>query len=112
MDWTSQLPDKLRKAAYHASNEFAWTKSDSLDVIDWLSSQGLSVSGVELWLATHPGPTIPTPYVYQWSARPATVGQSNAAVQNTAAKKYISEFEWDEKDHHRQGQTPYFNLTV
>jgi hypothetical protein len=112
MDWISQLPERLRNAAYRANNEYAWSRTDAVDVIDWLSSRNLPVVGVELWLPTQPGPTIPTPYIYEWSAPANVSGPLNASIQNEMAKKYISEFEWDERDLQWHGQIPYFNLTV
>jgi hypothetical protein len=113
MHWISQLSDRLKEAAYYASNEYAWTRNDALEVIDWLSAKGLPVWGVELWLRTQPGPTIPTPYIYQWSM-PTTdsATKPDAPTQNEMAKRYVSSFEWDENDLQSQGKIPYFNLTV
>ena len=112
MDWISQLPDRLKNSAYRAGTEYAWNMRDTMEVIDWLSSRGLPVWGLEVWLPTQPGPTIPTPYIYQWSATVNPSGQSDAMMQNEMAKKYVSEFRWDERDQQRHEQIPYFNLTV
>lgn len=112
MDWTSKLPERLTAAAYRAGGEYAWSKKDALDVVNWLSSQGEIVCAVEVWLPTKPGPTIPTPFVYQWSIQTKVLALPNTFNQNTAAMKYISEFHWDEKDAEHLDAIPYFNLTV
>lgn len=112
MDWVSQLPARLGATAYRAANEHAWNRRDVLDVIDWLSFRGIPVLGVDVWLPTHPGPTIPTPCIYEWSAPSNLLERSDVFVQNAMAKKYISEFEWGKDDRRWHGETPYFNLTV
>src|SRR5258708_6681408 len=89
------IPETLRRAAYMSAHEAAWYEPRAVDVIRLLSAQGRSVLGVEVWLATDPGPTIPTPYVYEWTARNRTTGEPwHTYVQdvNAAASDYIRSF--------------------
>ncbi len=44
-----QLPQELRDTAHILSGELAWTETDALRVVEWLSAQGSAVVGVELW---------------------------------------------------------------
>lgn len=66
------------------------------------------VIGVDVWLPTTPGPTIPTPYVYDWnlSSDRVTPEYPRTAVD------FIQTFEWSEDDTSHRGLEPYFNLTV
>jgi hypothetical protein len=109
------IPETLRRAAYMVAGEAAWNEPGALDVIRLLSAQDISVQGVEVWLATDPGPTIPTPYIYEWTARKkAAIEPWNSYVQqvNAAASDYIRSFAWDPMDVQHQQLTPYFNLAV
>jgi hypothetical protein len=109
------VPEALRRAAYLAAGEAAWDEPGALDVIRLLSAQDISIQGLEVWLATDPGPTIPTPYIYEWAARKrATKEPWGMYVQqvNAAASDYVRSFAWDPRDVHHQQLTPYFNLAV
>ena len=110
-----QLPKSLQTRAYHAAGEIAWPRPEALQVIDYLTAQGTAVLGVEIWLPTSPGPTIPTPIIYNWEAEARQ--ESEAWTQfaervNQLAKEYVDSFEWDEEDVSHKSLTPYFNLTL
>jgi len=66
------------------------------------------VIGVDVWLPTNPGLTIPTPFVYDWELR-AEHGSSDYAV---SAAEFIRNVKWADTDTSHQGLSPYFNLTV
>ncbi|MGD0634409.1 MAG: hypothetical protein ABSA13_09060 [Beijerinckiaceae bacterium] len=67
--WVSILPLDILKRAYRASNgELAWPGTDATAVVKILQANGFSILGVDIWLPTRPRPTIPTPFVYDWSA--------------------------------------------
>ncbi|MFA5801489.1 MAG: Imm40 family immunity protein [Thermoleophilia bacterium] len=109
------IPKNLADQAYIYESEAAWPKDDALSVIAFLSQLGIAIYGGEVWLATQPGPTIPTPYIYVWDIGSRNEGESWDVFvirANQAAREYISSFEWDEKDAEHSNLVPYFNFTV
>lgn len=110
--WT--LPEFLQANAYFANGEYAWSKDEAQLVIEHLTEKACAVIGVEIWLATDDGPTIPTQYVYGWEAesyRNSETWPSYVRRVNVRALKYIGDFAWHPKDRHAS-ETAYFNLTV
>jgi hypothetical protein len=111
----SLVTPELRAAAYCYGDEFAWTRDDALKVVDWASKCQIAIAGVEVWLATKPGPTIPTPLIYSWQAEkelykkpwPRFVKEANYL-----ATEYIKHFAWDVSDTSRYSLDPYFNLCL
>jgi hypothetical protein len=99
--WAQSLPAALQARAYRAGAEHAWAREDALAVIAALAARGHTVIGVDVWLATDPGPTIPGPFVYDWSA-----------AQGGTAAQFIAGFAWDPADTSHGGQPPWFALTV
>ncbi len=67
-----------------------------------------AVVGVDIWLPTNPGPTIPAPFVYDWSLR----ADHSSPTYAVGAVEFIRNFKWAETDSSHQGLEPYFNLTV
>ncbi len=115
MSWLLKLPESLRVAAYYAGEEAAWPAEEAINVIECATELGVAVCGVEVWLPTVPGPTIPTPYVYSWEAEEKEPGQGwSDFVQrvNTDAVEYVRDFAWDPEDKSHGGREPYFNLDV
>jgi len=115
MSWLLKLPESLRVAAYYAGEEAAWPAEEAINVLECATELGLAVCGVEVWLPTVPGPTIPTPYVYSWEGedQEAEEGWSDFLQRvNGAAAEYIRQFAWDPKDKSHEGVEPYFNLDV
>lgn len=115
MDWFQRLPDYLQVAAYRAGEEAAWSPAYAVRVIEQLTLLGAAICGVEVWLPTHPGPTIPTPFLYTWECERR--GQHEGWVAfveraNQAAAAYIAAFQWDARDKEKQRLEPYFNLAV
>jgi hypothetical protein len=108
VNWLSVVPRHLLERAYRARDEYAWCRSDAIEVVEALQRFSFKVIGVDVWLATSPGPTIPTPYVYDWDFR--FEGPSMDYPRN--AIDFIRAFEWSERDLAHQGMEPYFNLTV
>jgi len=106
MEWENLLPDDLREAAYKAGSESAWSKRNALRVVEILSADGYVILGVDIWLATKPGPTIPTPFVYDWSLRADLPSQEYPK----SAAEFIQTFEWDPTDTSHNGREPYFNI--
>jgi hypothetical protein len=92
MDWDKLVPDDIRAAAYRSNCECAWNREDALRVIDVLSENGYLVLGVDIWLPTDPGPTIPTPFVYDWSLR----AEAPSKEHPKTAKDFVRTFEWDQ----------------
>jgi len=111
----SDLPSAIADAAYVAGEEAAWDRSHALLVVDYCADRDLAVSGIEIWLATSPGPTIPTPYIYGWEASRRVPGETWAtfvARSNLEARHFIATFEWDSADTTHFGSVPYFNLQI
>ena len=111
----NRVPDNLLKFAYVGQgSEAAWPADEALKVIDWATRSQIAVIGIEVWLPTIPGPTIPTPFVYTHETRR---GETESWDQffdrsNAAAKDYIERFEWDEYDVKHQLKTPFFNMCL
>jgi hypothetical protein len=108
LDWPAHVPSHLLERAYRVGSEFAWPRDDAVEVVSALRRHHFVVVGVDIWLPTHPGPTIPTPYIYDWSLRSdhASPGYAVSAVE------FIRNFKWARDDESHQGLEPYFNLTV
>jgi hypothetical protein len=109
------IPENLITSAYVSKNgEPAWPSKEALEVIDWATSSSLAVFGVEVWLPTMPGPTIPTPYIYTLETeRHEGESWDDFVVRaNTAAATYVRQFEWDRADVRCHHLAPYFNLTM
>jgi hypothetical protein len=110
-----RLPETLQVAAYSAGSEYAWRRDHALLVIKDLEQRGCAVIGVEVWLATEPGPTIPAPGVYTWEAQPRRPEESWAMFVhrvNTDTAEYVRTFSWHPDDRQHAREKPYFNLTV
>ena len=110
-----RLPESLQTAAYCAGSEYAWRQDHALLVIQNLTQRRCAVIGIEVWLATEPGPTIPTPFVYAWEADSYDAAESwSLFVErvNNQAASYIENFVWYPDDKKHTAESPYFNLTV
>ena len=114
MSYLERLPQNLRRAAYYSEREAAWPRAQALEVIDAITEQGGAILGGEIWLATEPGPTIPTPFIYTWETEQRASEGWPQFVQraNEAARQYVVTFAWDDDDGAHHGAEPYFNLTV
>jgi hypothetical protein len=99
-DWVTLLPQNLQGSAYRSSLEWAWAREDAVRVLEILSERGYRVLGIDIWLATTPGPTIPTPFVYDWDAQ----------RYPTQAIEFVKTFAWDTADESHGGREPYFNI--
>ena len=109
------LPTRFRRAVYCAGGEAAWPRREACEVIDCLTDMAVAVIGVEIWLPTEPGPTIPTPIVYSWQAEHegSDVDWLNFIEKaNKSAGEYVRTWQWDEADVQHHGLVPYFNLTL
>ena len=114
MNWTNELPAELLQAAYVSGPERAWPGAEAIQVIGSLAGLNLAVVGVEVWLPTEPGPTIPAPFFYAWSVerRAGETQTQYAARSRREATQYIADFEWDRKDKAHSDREPFFNLTI
>lgn len=112
---TNELPEVFVRAAYVAGDERAWSREWALQVVDFARRHSIAVLGVEVWLATTPGPTIPEPYIYAWSVsdrlseEPAQRFADRCA---TEARTYLSEFAWASDDLANARREPFFNLVL
>ncbi len=99
--WYPLLSRDILDRAYRAGGEMAWDRADALRVVALVESHGYRVIGVEIWLPTRPGPTIPTPFVYDWRES-----------YEIPAAAFIKTFQWDETDRSHGGTAPYFNIST
>jgi len=109
------IPRDLLASAYLSlSGEPAWSKEDAVKVINWATASRLPVSGVEVWLPTTPGPTIPTPYIYTFETEKYVDENRDRFVEraNSAAMDYVKSFEWETDDRQHHGLIPFFNITL
>jgi len=110
-----KVPDYLLARAYFAQNqETAWARNDALKVIDWATATRIPVLGVEIWIPTNPGPTIPTPFIYTFEPKQVQ-GDSKALLvgrSNKEAADYVRLFDWDQDDTAHHGIEPFFNITL
>jgi hypothetical protein len=108
------IPESLLASGYRAENgEMAWDKENALSVLRWAEDCGVCVLGLEVWIPTVPGPTIPMPFVYAFDPR-RDEGESDAvflARANTEVVNYVNSFEWDVQDTAHHAYRPFFNLT-
>jgi hypothetical protein len=107
-DWLLHVPRDIQARAYRSGGEFGWSRQDAVWIAENLRGAHFLVIGVDVWLPTHPGPRIPTPFVYDWELR-AELRSSDYPV---AAAEFIRNFKWADTDASHQGLVPYFNLTV
>lgn len=107
MKWHSLLTPDLLKAAYKADDEMAWSREDAIRVANLLQKRGYVVVGVDIWLPTQPGPTIPTPFVYDWSLR-----ERKPPDYPSSAVEFIRSFAWDPSDESHGGMEPCFNIAA
>jgi hypothetical protein len=108
MDWHKVIPADLRANAYESNSECAWNRGHALRVIDILTENGYVLLGVDIWLPSDSGPTIPTPFVYDWTLR----ADAPSREYPKTAKEFIRTFEWDPADNSHQGTQPYFNIVT
>ena len=109
------IPQAMMASAYLSQGgEAAWDKGHVLEVIQWATTSGIAVFGIEVWLPTEPGPTIPMPFFYSYDSEPNENEEWMAFVKraNAGASRYVKEFDWDSEDHKHRSQEPYFNLTL
>lgn len=115
MSWLHELPPQLHDSAYHAGDEAAWPAAAAIVVVEYLTRIGAAVCGVEVWVSTSPGPTIPMPYVYTSDAKeqgPTENWKEFVERANEAAAEFIRDFSWAPEDKAHQGLSPYFNFDV
>jgi hypothetical protein len=115
MAMSFQIPQHLRSCAYLSSTEEpAWSRQGALEVIAWATASQLAAFGIEIWLPTKPGPTIPAPYIYAFAMEQLDGETWDQFVRraNDAAADYVQAFEWDAADTQYHGSEPYFNLTL
>ena len=113
MELSRFLTQELLAGAYRSGDEFAWPVLAAKQAIDQLSLAGIAVVGIEVWVPTHPGPTLPSPYVYHWTMRekaPAEKWKEFVADAAQKAALYIDSFRWDDKEAFISA-VPHFNLT-
>ncbi len=109
VEWYPFLSPNLLQAAYKVyAKEWAWPKQQALQVIDWLNANGFIVDGVDVWIPTNPGPTIPAPFVYDWMLESLPRGD----LYPDTAREFVQNFEWDPTDKSTLGLAPVFNISA
>jgi hypothetical protein len=111
---SARIPERLLIGAYFARNgEAAWPREAALKVIAWATEAQIPLLGVEVWIPSTPGPTIPTPYVYTFEPQSILdeTPIKRIARANKEAAEYVASFEWDSMDNTHWGIEPFFNIT-
>ncbi len=107
MEWYAFLPSDLQNGAYKADNdELAWPRDSALRVAEILTKHSYAITSVEVWIPTIPGPTIPTPFVYDWKLK----GIPRKDKYPESAADFIRQFKWDAADSSHGGIEPVFNI--
>ena len=109
------LPLRLRDSAYRdEASEPAWSREDAIEVIQWARAQEMAILGGEIWLPTTPGPTIPSPHIYQWTVESSDMEPWEDFVRRSAdeSQAYVEGFRWADDDPASRGFEPYFNLVL
>ncbi len=110
----AQIPGSLLARAFLSQNgEAAWGKDDALQVLAWAAASQIPILGVEVWIPTTPGPTIPTPFIYTFEPKYAA-GEPHSefiARANREAAEYVRSFAWDSEDRAHHGIEAFFNMT-
>ena len=54
------LPGSMESRAHfdEGGHEFALTRDDALEYLNWCEGRGLNVLGFDAWMPTRPGPTV------------------------------------------------------
>src|SRR5262245_14101573 len=97
----AMMDEKMGHTAYWAGDEAAWLSEDALGVVALASEMQIAVCGVEVWLATDPGPTIPFPFIYQYAAPHRAASETwrqYVASINMKARAFIETFRWHKED--------------
>ncbi len=112
--WQALFPTVyLRSHTSHAMAKPRGPGTTRCEFLRWAADVHVPVLGVEIWIATNPGPTIPTPFIYTFETKQIQ-GESKAQFDNRAnreADEYIRSFEWDRQDKTHHGIDPFFNIT-
>ena len=100
---TALSPDFLQRA-YKAGNELAWSRKDAIKAIDGLTQANFVVVGVEVWIPTHPGPTM-TGWGWAWT-------DTSVSRRPDSVRDFVETFKWSASDASLRAFDPYFNLTT
>lgn len=107
MNWFHMLPHDLTATAYMAGSEAAWDRQRALDVIKFLEEKGFQILGVDIWIPTDPGPTIPAKFVYDWS-----IDIERRSKKFLTPTEFVLNFSWDYTDEINIRREPFFNITA
>jgi hypothetical protein len=113
--WVERLPPDLLASAYRAEQtaEAAWPRPQALLVLESLARLRIPVVGVEVWIATTPGPTIPTQPYYGISIDTTDRLDEEAVNESIRqAAQFVAGFKWLESDERHRALQPYFNFTA
>lgn len=106
--WTTNLPDELKRTAHSEAGELAWPRDEAIRVIDYLTQEGLRVLGFEVWIPRKNALSIPG-YFDNGSAS-EFVG--SVQEHNRISTEAIRKFTWNANHTSVLSEIPYFNLTV
>ena len=106
MEWYQNLTNDTFKSSYKYWKELAWNKQEAMHAIEILTGHNYVIICVDIWIPMDGGPTIPTPFVYDWSPGQ----QSRQQKHRESAKDFIESFQWDSADRSHGGLEPYFNI--
>lgn len=105
-EFLDAVPLELLDRAYKTSDgqELAWTREDAIKAISDLERANYKLLGVEVWVASSPGPTMTG---WGWSLE-----DREAPNRPLTALDFVKTFAWGPSDSKLHNEIPYFNLTV
>ena len=111
------LPQRLADAAY-VDGDPAWKQGDCVEVIQWLSGNGLAVLGTELWLVKNglmhtEIDTVKGPVPFRTNCDPLSHEKWPDYVRRSGelAVKTVEGFRWPEDSRESPDIGVYFNIT-
>jgi len=112
--WAEQLPGHILAAAYRApdTSELAWNRANAVEALRALRAINVPVVGIEVWLPTIPGPTIPISPYYGLAIENSASTQDFVSHSIGLATEFVLQFKWDGADNANKGLEPFFNFTV
>ncbi len=104
VEFSGALSPELLQRAYKTGSELAWSRQDAIKAIDGLVQAEFVIVGVEVWVPTHPGPTMTG---WSWG-----LDDTSVPGRPQSAREFVETFKWSPDDTTLRAFDPYFNVTT
>jgi hypothetical protein len=111
---SERLPHALLKRAIKYRDDYAWERSDAMEVLAWWRDHEVAILGVEVWIGFEQQPLLPTTSVYAFSPVTRKQGETHTDfVRRTFAEvhDYVARFAFDPADVECRSREPLFCFT-